>query len=155
MAFKILSALLAACALVAFAPSADAHGRMIAPIGRQGTTDGPIASLPCNGLPPGNTSVATFVAGKSTQISYVVTEFHGVGATCFIDISAGTDDKNFRNIHTIEHCADFLGSYVTDVSFPTDISGRATLRWFWHVPSINVTFATCSDIDVVKPASSY
>ncbi|KAG2173837.1 hypothetical protein INT43_005257 [Umbelopsis isabellina] len=120
----------------------------IIPIGREGSTDAPITDLPCNKLAAGD-SVATFVAGAKTQLAYSITEVHDATSTCFIDIASGSGDGSFTKIATLEQCASYLGTYVANVNFPTDITGNATLRWWWHVQSLNVTFATCSDITVV------
>jgi hypothetical protein len=73
-----------------------------------------------------------------------------LASTCYIDISKGSDDSSFTKIATLEQCASYLGTYVANVDFPSDWEGKATLRWWWHVQSINVTFATCSDINLVK-----
>ncbi|GAB5593324.1 hypothetical protein Unana1_08224 [Umbelopsis nana] len=148
MSFRITLAFLALCLAFTLAPwSVKAHGRMIIPIGREGSSDAPITSLPCNNLPAGD-SVATFVSGSKAQLSYSITEVHDPTSTCFIDISK--DGSSFTKIATLEQCASYLGTYVANVDFPSDWTGNATLRWWWHVQSINVTFATCSDVTLVK-----
>ncbi|KAH8548010.1 hypothetical protein BGW37DRAFT_508744 [Umbelopsis sp. PMI_123] len=145
MASKFTFVLLALCLVFTLAPwAANAHGRLIIPIGREGSTDAPITSLPCNGIAPGN-SVATFTQGAQVQISWTITEVHDPTSTCYVDFSDGSDDKSFTKLATFENCANYLGTYVGDLQLP-NYSGKGTLRWWWHVQSINVTFATCSDI---------
>jgi hypothetical protein len=75
-----------------------------------------------------------------------------LASTCYIDI-AKNDDSSFTKLATLEQCASYLGTYVANVNMPSDWDGKGTLRWWWHVQSINVTFATCSDISLVKSSS--
>ncbi|KAI8578770.1 hypothetical protein K450DRAFT_245427 [Umbelopsis ramanniana AG] len=153
MASPISFVLLALCLVFTLAPwAANAHGRLIIPIGREGSTDAPITTLPCNSL-NSSSPVATYVQGSKVQLSWTITEVHDATSTCYIDISKGTDDSSFTKLATLEQCASYLGTYVANVDLPSEWDGQGTLRWWWHVQSLNVTFATCSDITLVKSSS--